>query len=69
MPIYQTTGGIFDTNTPASQSTIQVGTATVTFASCASATLMYAFTSGTNSGLSGTIALTRVGPVATGCVG
>ncbi|TMG97802.1 MAG: intradiol ring-cleavage dioxygenase [Betaproteobacteria bacterium] len=69
LPVYQTTGGIFDTNTPASQSTVQVGTATVTFASCASASLMYAFTSGTNSGLSGTIALTRVGPAAMGCVG
>ncbi|HEY3177783.1 MAG TPA: intradiol ring-cleavage dioxygenase [Casimicrobiaceae bacterium] len=68
MPIYQTTGGIFDTNTPTSQATVQVGTATVTFATCASATLMYAFTGGTNAGLSGTIGLSRVGPVATGCV-
>jgi hypothetical protein len=68
MPIFQTTGGVFDTNTPVSQSTVQVGTATVTFASCTTATLMYAFTSGTNSGLSGTIALKRVGPTAIGCV-
>ena len=28
MPIYQTTGGIFDTATPVSQSTVEVGTAT-----------------------------------------
>ena len=68
MPIYQTTGGIFDTNTPANQATVQVGTATVTFASCQSATLTYAFTGGTNAGLSGTIALSRIGPVAPGCV-
>src|SRR5205823_10287852 len=31
MPVYQTTGGIFDTNTPTIQATVQVGTATVTF--------------------------------------
>jgi len=67
MPIYQTTGGIFDTATPSGQATIQVGTASVTFASCSSATLMYAFTSGTNAGLSGTIALTRVAAVPAGC--
>ena len=30
MPIYQTTGGIFDTATPSGQATIQVGTASVT---------------------------------------
>jgi len=69
MPIYQTTGGIFDTATPASQSTVQIGTATLTFADCATATLMYSFTSGANSGQSATIALKRIGAVPAGCVG
>ncbi|HYT97756.1 MAG TPA: intradiol ring-cleavage dioxygenase [Casimicrobiaceae bacterium] len=68
MPIYQPTGGIFDTTTASGQATVQVGTATVIFSGCSSATLMYAFTGGSNAGLSGTIALTRVGPTATGCV-
>lgn len=67
--LYETTGGIFDTPTPGSQSTTPVGTARLAFASCAAASLGYAFTSGANAGLAGTIALSRVGPVAPGCAG
>ena len=68
MPIYETIGGIFDATTPAGQTTTVVGTATVTFASCESATLAYTFTGGSSAGRSGTIGLTRVGPAASGCV-
>src|SRR5437868_3352675 len=60
LAIYQTTGGLFDTATPASKSTVQVGIATVTFADCATATLMYSFTSGDNSEQSAKIALKRI---------
>ena len=35
--------------------------------SCAAATFNYTFTGGSSSGLSGTINLTRVGPVPPGC--
>ena len=70
MPIYQTTRGIFDQATvpaPFSQA-LQAGTATVAFASCSSATFTYNFTAGPNAGLSGTIALRRLGPVPLDCV-
>ena len=65
--IYQTTGGVFDTPTPPGQKTVQVGTGTMAFQSCSAATLSYHFTGGSSSGASGTIALTRVGPVPPGC--
>jgi len=64
--IYQTTGGIFDTPTPTSQSTVVVGSGTMTFQSCTAATFSYSFTGGF-SGLSGTIPLVRVGPTPPGC--
>ena len=70
LPLFQTTGGIFDTPTvplPSTQSA-NVGTATMVFASCTNATLTYNFSAGANAGLSGTIALTRVGPTPAGCV-
>jgi hypothetical protein len=44
-----------------------VGAATVTFMSCTSAQLQFNFTGGSNMGRSGTIALSRVGPVPPGC--
>lgn len=68
LTLYETTGGIFDANTPASQATTAVGSATLSFDGCDSATLAYAFTGGGNAGQSGTIALSRVGPVPPGCV-
>ena len=71
MPLFLTTGGLFDTPTvplPSTQS-LAVGTSTLAFASCTRATLTYAFSAGPNAGRSGTIALTRVGPTPAGCVG
>ena len=44
------------------------GTATLTFRNCAQAELAYSFTGGSSAGRSGTIALSRVGPVPAGCV-
>jgi len=65
--IYQTTGGMFDMPTVPPPTTVQVGTGTLGFQSCTSATFNYNFTGGSSSGLSGTIALSRVGPVPQGC--
>jgi len=56
--IYSTTGGTFDQ--PGSAPATQVGTATLTFHSCTSATLDYRFAGGTNGGRSGSIELTRL---------
>ena len=65
--IYETTGGVFDTPTPPGQKTVPVGTGTMAFQSCSAATFSYTFTGGSSSGLSGTINLSRVGPVPPGC--
>ena len=65
--IYETTGGMFDTPKPTGQSTVQVGTGTMTFQSCSAATFHYDFTGGSSIGLSGTITLSRVGPTPPGC--
>ena len=65
--IYETTGGIFNTTTPAGQKTTAVGTGTLAFQSCAAATFSYTFTGGASMGMSGTINLSRVGPVPPGC--
>ncbi len=65
--IYETTGGIFDTPTPPGQKTVAVGSGTMAFQSCAAATFSYTFNGGSSNGLSGTIPLSRVGPVPPGC--
>jgi len=65
--IYETTGGVFDTPTPPGQKTAPVGTGTMAFQSCSAATFSYNFTGGSSSGLSGTINLSRVGPLPPGC--
>lgn len=65
--IYETTGGMFDTPTPPGQRTVPVGTGTMAFQNCSAATFSYNFTGGTSIGLSGTITLSRVGPVPPGC--
>jgi len=65
--LYETTGGIFDTDTPATQATIGVGSATLTFNGCESATLAFDFTAGPSIGATGMIALTRVGSTPSGC--
>lgn len=63
--IYQTTGGVFDR--PAATTTLPVGTTRIDFHSCSSATMSYTFTAGENTGLSGTLELSRITPVPTGC--
>jgi hypothetical protein len=65
--IYETTGGVFDIPTPPGQKTVPVGTGTMAFQSCSAATFSYNFTGGSSSGLSGTIPLSRVGPMPPGC--
>ena len=65
--IYETTGGMFDTPTPPGQTTTPVGSGTLAFQSCSAATFAYNFTGGSSSGLSGSIALSRVGPMPPGC--
>jgi hypothetical protein len=66
--IYETTEGIFDTPIPApGPPTVPVGSGTLAFQSCTAATFNYTFTGGTSTGLSGTITLSRVGPVPPGC--
>lgn len=67
LTFYQTTGGMFDTPTPPGQASVVVGTGTLTFQSCTTATLAFAFTAGSSSGLSGSIALSRIGPTPPGC--
>jgi len=66
LTLYETTGGTF-ASAATGATTAAVGTATLVFASCQSATLAYRFTGGTNAGQAGTIALTRVGSVPPGC--
>jgi len=67
LPLFATTGGVFDLPSTPAPSTDPVGTATVTFASCTSAQVQFNFTAGSSAGRSGTIALSRIGPVPPGC--
>jgi len=66
LTLRETTGGRFNQSTPAAQ-TVDVGTATVTFKNCGSASLDYTFTAGAAAGRSGTLSLSRVGPTPPGC--
>lgn len=63
--IYASSGGVF--NNPAHVTTTAVGSGTLTFQSCSTATLAYTFTAGENNGRSGTIALQRATPTPAGC--
>jgi hypothetical protein len=63
--VYTSTGGVFDNPTKPAQS--QVGTATLTFQNCGTATLAFAFTAGSSAGTSGSINLQRVGAAPAGC--
>lgn len=67
VPLYETTGGVFDQPSNPAPATNPVGTVTVTFATCASASVQFNFTAGSSAGKSGLIAVTRVGPVPPGC--
>jgi hypothetical protein len=64
--LYETTGGSFD-STVATPHSVAVGTGTLAFQSCTSATLNFNFTAGSSSGAAGSIALGRIGPVPLGC--
>ncbi len=68
LDIYETTGGVFDTHTVPGPASVKVGSGTLAFQSCSTGTLNYAFTGGSSAGSSGTVALTRIGPVPAGCV-
>jgi hypothetical protein len=63
--VFTSTGGVFDNPTKPAQS--QVGTATLTFQNCLSATLTFNFTGGSSAGASGTINLQRAGSPPPGC--
>ncbi|MDR3388489.1 MAG: S53 family peptidase [Rudaea sp.] len=63
--IAETSGGVFNSATPTTS--VQVGTANISFQTCNTMTLSYHFTGGENQGLSGTINLARVGPTPAGC--
>jgi hypothetical protein len=63
--IYNSTGGVFDA--PNATTTMPVGSASLAFASCTSATLDFRFDGGPNAGRSGTLHLQRVGPAPPGC--
>jgi plastocyanin len=63
--IYESTGGVFDQH--ATTATAPVGSADITWQSCSLATMAYTFTAGPHAGLSGTLDLTRLGPVPAGC--
>jgi hypothetical protein len=65
--LYETTGGLFDAPTAPAPATVAVGNGSIAFQDCANATLAYAFTGGSSRGLSGSVALRRVGPAPPGC--
>jgi protocatechuate 3,4-dioxygenase beta subunit len=66
LALYEMAGGIFASATQPTETA--VGTATLTFHSCARATFTYDFTAGTNAGRTGSIDLIRVGPAPASCV-
>jgi len=63
MQLYRTTGGAFNASAPA-PSTLAVGSATLTFQNCTSATFAFRFT---GEPTSTTVSLKRIGPVPPGC--
>lgn len=65
LALYESTGGAFDASDPVS--TVEIGSATLDFASCESATLAYTFTSGELAGRSGSLPLTRLGATPESC--
>ncbi len=65
LAVYEITGGVF--NSGKVSAGLPVGTVSLTINSCTSLTVSYSFTSGTNSGQSGTINLARVVGAPAGC--
>jgi hypothetical protein len=67
LTLLETSGNAFDSG-DSNYHTFAVGTATITFASCDAAKLVFSFTAGTNRGESGAIDLSRVGPTPADCL-
>lgn len=68
VPIYQTSGGSLQNfDFPHDIVTTKVGTVNLSFLSCTSLKIDYAFVGGINAGLNGTINLVRLGPTPAGC--
>jgi hypothetical protein len=65
VPLFSTTGGIFDAGAPTSSQAI--GSVDIRFESCTAATFAYRITAGEEAGRSGSIALSRVGPAPENC--
>ncbi len=65
--LYETTGGTFDSTVGTAHS-VPIGTGRLVFQSCTAARLDFTFTGGSSSGASGSIVLSRIGPVPQGCV-
>jgi hypothetical protein len=63
--IHESIGGVFDQH--ATTATTPVGTATITWHTCSTATFDYTFTAGPNAGTGGTLDLVRIGPEPPGC--
>lgn len=63
--IYVSSGGVFDQQSDTTMK--QIGSADLRFLSCSRATLNYRFQSGSGYPASGTLDLSRVGPVPAGC--
>jgi hypothetical protein len=66
LTLYDTTGGTFDSDAT-TVSTMPIGTATLTFTSCTTATFDYAITVGELAGQSDTIPLSRLGSTPASC--
>ena len=66
LSLYESTGGTFDSSATVVE-TDPVGTATLTFNSCTSATFTYQFNAGELAGTSGSIDLSRLGAIPTSC--
>jgi hypothetical protein len=65
LSLFESIGGAFDTNGPAT--TVQTGTATLTFMNCQQAALDYEFTKGELAGTRGTLDLMRLGATPKNC--
>jgi len=66
LTLYDTTGGTFDSDAT-TVTTTPIGTGTLTFTSCTTATLDYTLTTGELAGQSDTIPLTRLGSTPASC--
>lgn len=65
--LFESTSGAFDASAPSAST--PVGSADIALTSCTTATLTYRFTSGENTGVTGTLSLTRFGNPPPSCDG